>query len=78
MQNALYFVSNCVSIGHNIGGLLLFFVALYSENRSLVSCRITKATYFHRHDLSAETDTGEMQEAEHGSICSLRRPDQDL
>ena len=46
MQNASYFVSNCVSIGHNIGGLLLFFMALYSENRSLVSCRITKATHF--------------------------------
>ena len=46
MQNASYFVSNCVSIGHNIDGLLLFFMALYSENRSQVSCRITKATHF--------------------------------
>ena len=46
MQNASYFVSNCVSIGHNVGGPLLFFMALNSENRSLVSCRITKATHF--------------------------------
>ena len=46
MQNASYFVSNCVSIGHNIGGPLLFFIVLYSENRSLVSSRITKATHF--------------------------------
>ena len=33
MQNASYFVSNCVSIGHNTGGLLLFFMVLDSENR---------------------------------------------
>ena len=46
MQNASYFASNCVSIGHNIGDLLLFFVALYSENRSLVISRITKDTHF--------------------------------
>ena len=46
MQNASYFVSNCVSIGHNIDGLLLFFMVLDSENRGLVSCRITKATHF--------------------------------
>ena len=46
MQNASYFLSNCVSIGHNVGGLLLFFMALYSERRSLVSCRITKAAHF--------------------------------
>ena len=31
MQNASYFVSNCVSIDHNIDGLLLFFMALYSD-----------------------------------------------
>ena len=36
MQNAWYFVSNCISIGHNIGGLLLCFMALYSENSWLV------------------------------------------
>ena len=46
MQNATYFVSNCVSIGHNIGGLLLFFMALFSENKSQVSCRIPEATHF--------------------------------
>ena len=42
----MHILCQTVSIGHNIGGLLLFFIALYSENRSLVSCRITKSTHF--------------------------------
>ena len=46
MQTAFCIFCQTVSIGHNIGGLLLFFMALHSENRSLVSCRITKAAHF--------------------------------
>ena len=30
------------------------------------------------HDLRAESDTGEMQRTEHGSMCSFRRPDKGL
>ena len=46
MQNVSYFVSNYVNIGHDIGGLQLFFMVMYSENKSLVSSTITKATHF--------------------------------